>query len=197
MIKGSHNTFTYLRPTKWYLRPFAFIAKCQNKTIEKQLEHGARCFDLRVRMNSEGELEVAHNAFVYIKGIQQLDEILRRMSKNTPPGERIYIRVLHEVRNVEQEKYSSKEDFETICILLQYLQEELTNIRFFGGQRTMDWRQDFVFPQENEMQYVEKHASVDWPKWFHWWPWLYAKFYNKHIIEEYKDKNIILFYDFL
>ena len=29
MKKGSHNTMTYLKPSKWYLYPFIFIAKCQ------------------------------------------------------------------------------------------------------------------------------------------------------------------------
>lgn len=197
MIKGSHNTFTYLRPKQWWLRPFAFIAKCQSNPVDIQIQNGVRCLDLRVRTNKDGEIEVPHNAFVYIKGKDRIKKLLYHIYLSIPEGEQVHIRVLHEVRNKKQEKYSNKESFENFCLWLESLEEDFPNIKFFGGQRIMDWRQDFVFPREDEIQYVEKHASVAWPKWFHWWPWLYAKLYNKRIVEEYKNKDVVLFYDFL
>ena len=45
MKKGSHNTMTYLKPSKWYLYPFIFVAKCQSIDYKKQFNCGVRWFD--------------------------------------------------------------------------------------------------------------------------------------------------------
>ena len=29
-IFGSHNSWTFIRPIKWYMKPLYFIAKCQD-----------------------------------------------------------------------------------------------------------------------------------------------------------------------
>ena len=36
MIKGSHNTMSYLTPRKWWMRLVAPWARCQSKTIDEQ-----------------------------------------------------------------------------------------------------------------------------------------------------------------
>jgi len=48
MILGSHNSWSYLPPKKWYMKPFRFTAQCQDWDIKTQYEHGVRCFDLRL-----------------------------------------------------------------------------------------------------------------------------------------------------
>lgn len=194
MEKASHNTFSYARPLQWWLRPFAFVARCQEKTLKEQFNAGVRIFDLRLRRGKNGEWVIAHNSFVYARGIdidcimEQLDDMARESEYP------VYVRVLHEVRNKRQEKYSSAEDFDIQC---GWLKMAYRNIRFFGGQRTMDWRQDYVFPQQNEMEYTELHASMRWPKWLHWWPWLYARLYNERNEREYADKDMVAFVDFI
>lgn len=195
MIKGSHNTFTYLSPQQWWLKPFSFIARCQNKPLYKQIEEGVTVFDLRLRKDKQGDWLLAHNVFIYEKGEMAIKLLLgwlncKAKSLNTS----IYVRILHEVRNKRQAVYSSSEDFEKMC---KTLCKSFPNIKFFGGQRTMDWQQDYLFPAKNNIEYIEKHASVIWPKWFHWWPWLYAKLNNKYNIEKYKEQNITMFYDFV
>lgn len=195
MIKASHNTFTYASPTQWYLKPFAFVGKCQNKNLDKQVKSGIRVFDLRIRMDKNGEWIIPHNAFIYIRGIDMITYILKWLDEQAHHlNEKIYVRVLHEVRNEKQAVYSDSIEFNKLC---DGFNKTYTNLKFFGGQRTMDWQQDYVFPQENELQYIEIHASVKWPKWFHWCPWLYAKLYNNKIEKEYKDKDVVIYQDFV
>ena len=195
MTKASHNTFSYAEPLQWWLRPFAFVARCQSKTLQEQVEAGIRVFDLRIRQDKNGEWVIAHNAFIYVRGIEavyyfmkQLDDMARE--SDLP----VYVRVLHEVRNKRQEKYSSAIGFNIEC---DWLNRTYRNIRFFGGQRVMDWRQDYVFPPQNEIEYTELHASMRWPKWLHWWPWLYARLNNERNERKYADKDMVAFMDFI
>lgn len=195
MIKGSHNTFTYGKP-QWYLRPFAFIARCQNKPLYEQYKSGVRCFDLRLRKNKDGDWIIPHNSFIYATSFDLIGVILDYLNRQAKDNkEDIWVRVLHEVRNNNQAKYSKKEDFEYIC---KTLEEKFPHLKFFGGQQTMDWRQDYSF--NNNIQYIEKHASVCWKKPWRWFPWLYAFFNNKKILNDktiQEDNNTVLFYDFV
>lgn len=195
MIKTSHNTFSYYKPKQWYLRPFAFIAKCQSKSLAQQINEGIRVFDLRLRMDKDGEWIIAHNAFIYVKGYDAIMNILEWLNVESEYSkEKIYVRVLYEVRNNRQALYSSSIEFNLLC---DRLTKDFPNLRFFGGQRTMDWRQDYVFPSKNCIEYIERHASVRWPKWLHWCPWLYAKLYNKANERMYKNKDVVVFTDFV
>lgn len=47
---GSHNSATYLNPRKWWMKPFSWMAKCQNNTILNQIILGATVFDFRIRL---------------------------------------------------------------------------------------------------------------------------------------------------
>ncbi len=40
---------TYLKATKWYLRPFSFIWRCQDKNVQEQKELGVSYLDIRIR----------------------------------------------------------------------------------------------------------------------------------------------------
>lgn len=35
---GSHNSWTFRKPIKWYLKPLCFIAKCQDVDIQTQMK---------------------------------------------------------------------------------------------------------------------------------------------------------------
>ena len=179
---------------QWWLRPFAFVARCQSKTLTEQVEAGIRVFDMRIRQNKNGEWVIAHNAFIYARGIkvvyylEQLDDMARE--SDLP----VYVRVLHEVRNERQARQSSSVAFNSLC---DWMCHTYRHILFFGGQRTMDWRQDYVFPMVGDIDYIGRHASVRWPKWLHWWPWLYARLHNEEIEEEYREKPDVVFIDFV
>lgn len=195
MEKASHNTFSYAQPLQWWLRPFAFVARCQDKTLAQQMDAGVRVFDLRLRQEKDGEWVIAHNAFIYVRGLDNIFSLLDYIqSRRHDFGNGVYVRVLHEVRNERQARYSSSIAFNSLCndIYARYF-----FLRFFGGQRVMDWQRDYVFPQRNDLAYAELHASVRWPKWLHWWPWLYARLYNKCNERQYANKDMVTFTDFI
>lgn len=194
MTKASHNTFSYAEPLQWWLRPWAFVARCQSRTLTEQVEAGLRIFDLRIRQDKNGEWIIAHNAFIYMRG---LDTIKRKLDwldgKAQEGGYIIRVRVLHEVRNERQARQSSSVAFNSLCAWMCY---KYHHIMFFGGQRVMDWRSDYVFPAVGDIYYIERHASARWPKVLHWWPWLYARLHNKEIEKEYREKEDVVFMDF-
>ena len=66
MILGSHNSWTYLTPKKWWMKLISFTAKCQDYHIYDQYyRYGVRCFDLRVRFNSDGKAIISHGIIEY------------------------------------------------------------------------------------------------------------------------------------
>lgn len=195
MTKASHNTFSYAEPLQWWLRPFAFVARCQDKTLTEQVEAGIRVFDLRIRQDKNGEWVIAHNAFIYTRGLDTIERKLGWLgNKAREGGYLVRVRVLHEVRNERQARQSSSVAFNGLCACMEC---KYRHIMFFGGQRTMDWRQDYVFHTAGDIDYIERHASVRWPKWLHWWPWLYARLHNEKIEKEYRDKPDVVFIDFV
>lgn len=195
MIKASHNTFSYAEPLQWWLRPFAFVARCQSETLTEQVAAGIRVFDLRIRQDKNGEWIIAHNAFIYTRGLDAIEYMLGWLDgKAREGGYLVRVRVLHEVRNRRQARQSSSVAFNGLCDVMCH---KYHHILFFGGQRTMDWQQDYVFPTVGDIDYIERHASVRWPKLLHWWPWLYARLHNEEIEEEYQEKPDVVFMDFL
>jgi len=65
-ILGSHNSWSYLTPTKWWMKVIRFTAKCQKADIKTQYEvYNVRCFDLRVRFNDYKLPIVAHGIVEY------------------------------------------------------------------------------------------------------------------------------------
>ena len=53
---GSHNTMTYLKPHKWWMKLINFTSKCQSKDIEEQYAAGVRYFDIRVCIGEHDSL---------------------------------------------------------------------------------------------------------------------------------------------
>jgi len=195
MIKASHNTFSYTTPLRWWLRPFAFVGKCQSKTLWEQFRDGVRVFDLRVRKNKRGEYVIAHNAFEYVEDFTVIQTILEWLDGEADvSGERVFIRLLHEVRNKHQAKHSAQAHFAWFC---EWAVREFPHLTFMGGQRVMDWQQDYEFPSYNNIEYIERHCSVCWPKYMHWCPWLFAKLKNKKIEKEFEGKRETVFMDFI
>ncbi|MBE6304179.1 MAG: hypothetical protein E7089_09665 [Bacteroidales bacterium] len=67
IIIGTHNSATSGK-TVWWQRPFAWllhmVSRCQNKTIEQQLEGGVRLFNLQV-CRYKGEWHISHGLCIY------------------------------------------------------------------------------------------------------------------------------------
>ena len=184
MIIGSHNSWSYLPPKKWWMKLIAFTAKCQSVNIRDQYEiYGVRCFDLRVLANSE-TVEVAHGIIKYDINYPKLVSDIAWLNEK---GD-CYIRLIHEIRKKSQYTNDAIEYFRELCASWK---EHYPNIKWWCGRNLYNWEFDYDFGPEYSCS--ESYASVSFPKLIDdWWPWSYAYRNNKKIREKGTDKDILL-----
>lgn len=183
MIIGSHNSWSYLPVRRWWMKPIAFTARCQNVDIQEQHELGIRCFDLRVRFD-KGRIILVHGIVEYEYNLTELFSNLRWLNKQG----KCYVRILHDVRNKRQLESSDSVEFRWFCSMLE---KTYTHIRFWCGRNLYDWNKDYDFGIYPTCE--EKYGSVSNHKWLYvWWPWLYARLHNKNLRAKETDKEILL-----
>ena len=187
MILGSHNSWSYLPPRRWWMKPIGFMAKCQRVDIRTQYErYGVRCFDLRVRFNKYGQGIVVHGIVEYCFTASKIYEDLAWLDSK---GD-CYVRVIHEVRTVKQYKNRQRNLFRHFC---ERLEDEYKNIRFWCGRELFCWGYDYHFPGYDEPTCEERYASVCPPKLVDdWWPWLFAKTHNRLALAAGTKKDVLL-----
>lgn len=167
MILATHNSLTYLKP-QWWLRPFAWIGRCQSKTIGEQLELGVRYFDIRIKCK-KGLPKSGHGLFTYdINVIHILREI------NTVNN--CIVRITLEQKHASK---LSKELFYAYCTMME---ESFKNITFTGGFQKGTWIQLYSFSSHPEINLSEKYWT-----WGHGFP--YPKFWAKKNNQKYKKKG--------
>lgn len=207
MILGSHNTMTYLKPRKWWMWLGRFMAKCQNLTIEKQYEKGARWFDIRVSFpknkNGEHDGPVFSHGLMDFKGTTPTDVF---SFLNTKPDAYCRI-VLEKGDDVELDLFK----FYVIGWMNVYPNMNVTQIAKKGN-----WSNILEPNSKSPFGGKDAYASANgyYPKYENWpgilrykswsglliddlWPWIYAKFNNKKNVEKYKNDDIVLLVDFI
>lgn len=186
MILGSHNSWSYLPPRWWWMRPIAFMAKCQRVDIRTQYErYGVRCFDLRVRFNNHGLGIVAHGIVEYCFTASKIYEDLAWLEKKGDA----YVRVIHEVRTVKQYKNRQRNLFRHFC---ERLEQDYRDIRFWCGREMCCWGYDYRFSGDDPTC-LEVYASVCPPKLVDdWWPWLFARLHNSAVLAAGTKKDVLL-----
>ena len=166
MILGSHNSMTYLKPKKWYLYPFQFIARCQNLNIEEQYNYGVRVFDIRLSFDKKGNVEFRHGLMAYKGDVYRVFDYLNSVK------EPVIVRILLEVDKVDPLK---EDRFKATCRLLE---EVYPKIKFYGGFRKFDKMPLYNFRNERPNM-IEIYSSYQLPKIDDLFPYLYAKKHNK------------------
>lgn len=203
---ASHNSFTYLRPRRWYMRPFASMARCQRVDVIQQYNLGARLFDLRVRFYN-GSVCFCHGLMEYkhARGIlDYLDDVCNPAGRPTYVGfevEPVYVRV------VLEKKKPTEADIHIFAAWCGLIEELYPNIRFFGGNDRSDW--DCKHPHYNfktPLQDLDdKYSSTTtlFPKGLKWLrflddlcPVLYARLHNRRNVER-GTSHEWLFIDFV
>ena len=186
MILGSHNSWSYLPPRRWWMRPIAFMARCQRIDIKEQYEkYGVRCFDLRVRFNKYGLGIIAHGIVEYCFTASKLYEDLAWLDEKGDA----YVRVINEVRTMKQYKNRKGYLFRHFC---ERLEQDYRGIHFWCGRELFCWGYDYSF-SGIEPTCDEKYASVCPPKLIDdWWPWFFARRKNRDIFAAGTKKDILL-----
>jgi hypothetical protein len=150
---GSHNTLTYRRPKKWWMRPFHFMTQCQDKDYTEQYNLGARVFDLRVTFDKAGAVEVRHGVMHFDVTSQYLKEFLEFLNNKAD----CYLRVILEFNKAPKDLDYQQSMFNEFCI---WLEETYTHIKFFGGNRKYDWALVHQFYNEDEPVLIDKYSST-------------------------------------
>lgn len=200
---GSHNSWSYLKPRKWYLRPFHFIAKCQSKTIKEQYnDYNVRVFDLRVKWDKNSLVwRLAHGVITFdMLAMTALDELATYCQGNKS----INVRVILEYNKTPNEDIQDK--FKVFCDEIAYM---FPMFNFFCGilKSTGEILYDF---KQTELSLTLSYSSTtslfnisQSSKYYNilkvlddWWPWIYAKLYNKKHYSEGTTRDC-LFLDFV
>lgn len=186
---ASHNSLTYYSVTKWWMKPIKWIAKCQDKNIYYQHKSGVNFFDFRFRFDNKGNLEVAHGPIRYNI---TYDDVLFIMSYLNSYND-IYVRVLLDARKGSDLNNNEVYEFHKFCY---FLETHYVNIKFFDGRILYNYERVYNFKNE-EPEYIERVGSVHKNWIWHICPKLYAKFNNKKIKEQNKDKEHYVLMDFI
>jgi len=203
MILASHNSWSYHKPKHWYMYPFRFMAKCQNKDIIEQWVSGVRMFDLRIYFDKYGVMQVRHGFMVYDIPFSHLMNDLAFLDGKAK-DEPVYVRVVLEMNKESKFNQAHQEwNFRRLCgALVEYFK----HIKFIEGVRKFDWKEIYHF-DDPLPPYIQKYSSTTsidnkgLNKWYSklddWWPWLYAHLHNDHLYGQYIDYEGYLMMDFI
>lgn len=180
MKLASHNTFTYLKVRQWWMRPFAWMARCQRTDIGTQYISKVRMFDLRLRFHVKEPI-VCHGLVEYELSEKQLYAIIDGL--NAADG--VYMRVVLETKKADKIQDTA---FYFFC---KHLEEKYPNIRFFGGNNRADWEcKNPIYRFDTAIPDIEhRYSSTMRPFFDDLWPWIYARLHNRKNIEKGTDKE--------
>ena len=194
----SHNTFTYLKPRKWYHYICIPFARCQNKNINKQIEEGIQIFDIRVRFDKNGNVIVCHGLFevkleVPIKQSNGSYKLMSKIDSNEfinyllsiadSKDKEIYFRLVLEIS--KKDRYQELM-FQYFCEI--FFERIKTNYRInlLCCVRKFDWKCLFDTTKIShlvEFQHISSYPAYKEsikPRFYERiCPWLYAKRTNK------------------
>ncbi len=107
---GSHNTMSYLKPTKWWMRLFNKWAKCQELTFEEQFNYGVRYFDIRLKL-VDGCWHFCHNLIDYGN---VTEGFIKEKIPNIVGDNLVYFRFLLDVRKTPKNQELYRKQFKDI-----------------------------------------------------------------------------------
>ena len=146
---GSHNTLSYLPPKNLWGKITRPWNKCQDKSIEEQVNAGVDYFDIRIDFYNDGKWHFVHNRVDY--GVVNND-IWKYIGKTE-----VSIRIIYDRRSKPKNVILEKQRF---IDYLSYLKEEY-NINIDSAITYWNWKEccaPFI-------RVKEFHASVS-AKWY-------------------------------
>lgn len=185
MQLGSHNSMSYSKARKWWMRPFQFMARCQSVSIQRQYEEfGARLFDLRIKFNKKGEVFFAHGIMEYSESIDDALKFLDSVGAET--------RILLENKAGEFEN--------SFIIWCQKVRKQYPNIKLFGGRNKFTWKEIYKFSYKGP-SFLDKYSSYNVEEkgkpitgtyLDDWFPFLYAWKNNRNNIKKGTNRDYLM-----
>lgn len=223
MKLGSHNSMSYMKP-QWWMRPFAFMARCQSEDLNKQWKCGVRMFDLRIIFNKNGIPYFAHGLATYRLpgGASNVEYVLNWLSyKASKTKDKVVVRIINE-RNKDEVKFSDfcnriDDQYPNLQFCgfrnknnkgnFNHWKDRTTGISHDGDNGYIDRDGFHSFPTSNQpiINFIDKYSSDNCSNHSHctgWWiddiwPWIYAKLHNSKWRNQYQDYDGYLMQDFV
>lgn len=174
---ASHNTMSYGKPRNPLLRPFHFVARCQNISIEEQYEkYGVRMFDLRVKFNRKAQKWFFAHGFMEFG--EDIDRTLKYLDSR---DECVYVRLILEYNRPAKEMDGIVRKF---VDTFGSGRHSWRNIIFFEYRRKYDWKQLFSYEGMPAPEIYQAVSSMTGSKIDDWFPALYARLHNRDILRQ-------------
>lgn len=163
-IIGKHNTMTYLKPNKWWMKLFNWVAKCQNTSYRKRVFDTGKveCCDIRVYWDKEWKF--AHGLVDYNCNENGIKLTISSVIKPYK-----YVRIMLERAKDE----TDKNRFKDLC---RSLEVAYPNKTFLCGRYKKGWELIYDFGTDNipVYQYISSMA-----KNVRWYERIFPKLYSK------------------
>lgn len=155
MRKGTHNSLTYSKLKNWWMYPFNWIAKCQDKTIQEQYEqYNIRDFDIRIRFNKKEQPYICHGLVTY-KG--DIENILKYIDDKGGCTVRLMLEKIKEKNDGQEELFIK---------FIEYVKAKYPNIIFWQFTRKYDFAYLYDSPYKEDF-YDQNISSMNgriWPR---------------------------------
>lgn len=195
---ASHNSWTFRRPVKWWMRLFNFMGRCQRKCIYDQIKSGATLFDLRIRFH-DGVPHIHHGVIDY--GELKSDDL--NLIYIHDCGVRILLESNSEMKDQEEQEQLFSKYCEDLFL------NKFIGLKIYGGSRKYDGKRvtSIEFPNPIIVDGYSSTTSLfkSDNKFLKiiddWIPILYATLKNKSNLKKYKDviedRHKYFMYDFI
>lgn len=183
---GTHNSLSYHKPMQWWLRPFAWMARCQDLSIREQWKAGVRYFDIRVKYDSNGVPKSGHGLMTYDVLPWDILGLIEYYASRD--NEIAIVRLFHE--NDKRNPNKHRAEFYEFC--QDAMAQFSKHIIFVEGGCRYDYKRvisDTVFERVCYAEYYKQRFCIPWPK-------RWAK-KNNHRLHRGDNVNEYSIYDFV
>ena len=200
MVIGSHNAWSHLSTKKWWMNIINFIAKCQRVDIQTQYnKYDVRCFDVRIRFDSDRNPIVSHGIIEYNYSSQDFLKDLAWLNSKKD----VIIRIMLDIRGIQysikSREYKNRQivyqRYMFAMFYHQTLRAYFPNLRFINCKELPSGNK--IIEDAEQIKEYGNYSSVS-NKWYHKLsPLLHAKNNNKTTRAQYQDTDNLVLMDFV
>lgn len=194
MTLGTHNSATggqllwWLRPLAWVINP---TSKCQDRTIQEQLQDGVKVFNLQVAYVG-GKWRFSHGLAIYKEDVFETIAMMKACATKEEP---IYIQLYLD------KCLWCKQDIEEFEYLIEIIKNEFCDDKFYILSSWVEGTRYYPYSEGKKISLEEHYWTLSWGKMYgkSWvdklpLPKRHAKKFNKKYKSECKMEYLMLDY---